>query len=284
MNGFVCFSHRANNSNTFSRFSQLFKIYSPELTKGLCRNCGVYDFGLWVILKALRMDSGPFPLKSVEFLEELATIAGVDSVSEILATLGLLSLVSEEVLAGLVPDAKACGMFNPCDENGEPELDVGEIFLTCTLAFFFRAVFFCMERSVFKSIMRYASSIEANAQIMSNSLTTFSSLGKKTVIKSSTLSKNVKKGPPKPRDSGEESFDKSSLRQIRAAASNKESAVSDDTAPIRGSSLEQIRVAASNTESARGGDTDDPIENIHQHSSVSKMASTLNTVDPRIYL
>ena len=100
-------------------------VFSQEVM-GLCRNCGIYDIVTWMILKAFGSESaGEFLLHSVEFLEELAVIAGVDSVSEILATFGLLSLTFGELLASWIfPSVKACGLVNGCDEHGEPEREV----------------------------------------------------------------------------------------------------------------------------------------------------------------
>ena len=53
---------------------------------GLARNCGVYDIGIWLFLKVTSIaDAGPFPLRSVSYLEKLGTIAAVDSVSEVVS-------------------------------------------------------------------------------------------------------------------------------------------------------------------------------------------------------
>ena len=158
---------------------EFFTVVMAQECMGLFRNCGVYDIGFWLLYKSLGMDSGVFPLRSVEVLEDLAIIAGVDSVSEILATIALLSLLLGELLPSYIfSGVQPCGMFNPCDENGEPGLNIGEVFLTCLLALVFRAFFFCLERSAFKRIMRYASSIEANAQIIANSVSALSSVTK----------------------------------------------------------------------------------------------------------
>ncbi|GMH52133.1 hypothetical protein TrLO_g7464 [Triparma laevis f. longispina] len=66
---------------------------------GLCRNCGIYDIFGWASLKLFGIGNASFPLKSVAFLEELDTIAAVDSVSEIMATLGLLAQAIGEAVA-----------------------------------------------------------------------------------------------------------------------------------------------------------------------------------------
>ena len=57
----------------------------------------------------------------MEYLEELNTIAAVDSTSEVMATVGLISLVVGEAMVPLVdPSQNGCGMFNECDEDGSP--------------------------------------------------------------------------------------------------------------------------------------------------------------------
>ena len=192
---------------------EFFSVVVTQEVMGMCRNCGVYDIGIWLGLKVLRMESGIFPLRSVEVLESLATVAAVDSVSEILASLGLLSLVSGEVLTvELFPDVKACGLFNRCDANGEPEGKVSGIFLTCILAFSFRAVFFCLERSAFKRIMRYASNIEANSMIMADGLTSLSSVAntKKIIVDSLSLPSRKRNQSESEEKNEEVAIDKSS--------------------------------------------------------------------------
>jgi len=138
---------------------------------GLCRNCGVYDIALYIFKKMARIGNDPFPLKSVAFLEELNTIAAVDSVSEILATFGLLALALGEAFASSIGGAEACSLIIKCDEeSGLATKTIADTFAICMVAFFFRATFFAIERAAFKKIMRHASNIESSAAVMAASV------------------------------------------------------------------------------------------------------------------
>ena len=169
-----------------------FAIVVTQEVLGLCRNCGVNDIVKWKMKSVLGMGSGVFPLSDVAYLEELSTIAAVDSVSETMATVGLVGVIVGEGSAGVIfPTIEGCGMFIPCDENGDPEREIGEVFLVCIVAFFLRVVFFTIERWVFKRIMRYASKIEANSSIMSDSLVSLSSVVKTKGVSFGALIRNA---------------------------------------------------------------------------------------------
>jgi len=113
----------------------------------------------------------PFPLRSVAFLEELNTIAAVDSVSEILATFGLLALALGESLTAAIDGRDACGLVIKCDEeNGRATKTIWGTFTICLVAFVFRATFFAFERAAFKVVMRHASNIESSAAVMATSV------------------------------------------------------------------------------------------------------------------
>ena len=57
------------------------------------------------------------------------------------------------------PSQNGCGMFNECDEDGSPKRSIISMVLVILVAFAFRVIFFAIERTAFKRIMRYASKI-----------------------------------------------------------------------------------------------------------------------------
>jgi len=59
--------------------TEFFFLVLMQEGMGLCRNCGLYDIALYIFKKMARIGNDSFPLKSVAFLEELNTIAAVDS-------------------------------------------------------------------------------------------------------------------------------------------------------------------------------------------------------------
>ena len=143
-----------------------FVVIMIQEMMGFCRNCGVFEICKWQVLTMTGIRDKEFPLKNLEFLEKLNTNAAVDSTSEFMATAGLVSLVVGEAMVPLVdPSLNGCGMFNECDEDGSPKRSVISIVLVILVAFTFRVVFFAIERSALKRIMRYASKIEANGEI-----------------------------------------------------------------------------------------------------------------------
>ena len=73
---------------------------------GLFRNCGSSKIGGWIFLKVTGLGNDPFPLLRVAFLEELSTVAAVDSVSEVMAMIGVVLLVSGEAISAATdPDS-----------------------------------------------------------------------------------------------------------------------------------------------------------------------------------
>jgi len=112
--------------------SELFAVIFMQEIMGLCRNCGVYDIMTWGFLKVTGISDTEFALKSVAYLEELAVIAAVDSVSECYAIMGMLSLFSGEASVAIVdPSREACSVFIPCGEDGTPSRTVLGFSLVC---------------------------------------------------------------------------------------------------------------------------------------------------------
>ncbi|GMH90743.1 hypothetical protein TrVE_jg5997 [Triparma verrucosa] len=146
---------------------------------GLCRNCGIYDIVMWASMKLFGIGNESFPLKSVALLDELNTIAAVDSVSEMMATLGLLCLTIGEATASSLNGEEACGAIVVCDADGVPTKSFGGAAAICLAAFVFRAGFFVLERSAFRKIMKNASNIESNALSMAKTVGTLKKATKK---------------------------------------------------------------------------------------------------------
>ena len=158
---------------TVAAFSQdFFMVVMMQEMMGLFRNCGGYDIGIWLVLTVTRIsDAGEFPLKRVTYLEELGTISAVDSVSEVTAMAGFMSLVLGESFSPFVdPSQEGCGIFVACDDDGKPSRSVVSVFSVCLVAISIRAGFFAFERFVFLRVMRNASKIERSQVVMKKSL------------------------------------------------------------------------------------------------------------------
>jgi hypothetical protein len=161
--------------------AEFFMVVLLQEGMGLCRNCGLYDIGTWLCMKALGVGNDVFPLKSVAFLEELNTIAAVDSVSEIMATVGLLALALGEALTSFFDGTQPCGSIAVCDGEGNATKSTGGVFAVCCVAFLCRFGFFAFERMTFRKVMRVASNIESNAEFMASSVGTLVRVAAKKV-------------------------------------------------------------------------------------------------------
>ena len=134
---------------------------------GAFRNCGGYEISLWYLQHIFGMKR-PFPLSDLHTLEELITIAAVDTVAEALAAFSYFAFLIGAKIVGT--DNIAC-LFEPRnDECSENVANLGEMAVTLGIVVLSRVVWFLIERIMFRSCVEKAARSKSSILVHEKSL------------------------------------------------------------------------------------------------------------------
>ena len=146
------------------------RYWAPSVTLAVTR------WGFWVFKKLFGIEA-TFPLNDLPILEELITIAAVDTVTEALAAFLFFSVLAGARIAGVV--SIAC-LFEPISTtSNELSSDLGEMVVTKTIVILSRVVFFLLERSLFRYCVESVARTKSSAVVIKDKVRKLrNSLGK----------------------------------------------------------------------------------------------------------
>ena len=118
---------------------------------GAVRNCGVYESAFWLLGRVVGVKS-LFPLNDLRILEDLVTVAAVDTVAETLAAVSFIIFI----LAAKISGGSFLCVFDPQSlsvRSGDcldSEVDFVKAMLTLIVVVISRIVWFLLERLLFR--------------------------------------------------------------------------------------------------------------------------------------
>ena len=141
-------------------------LLSQEIM-GAFRNCGGYEMALWLGQYMVGLER-PFPLNDLHLLEELITIAAVDTVAEALAAFSFFCFLAGAKIVGT--NNIAC-LFEPGNEEcSEKVANLGEMAVTLGIVVVSRVFWFLAERIMFRKCVEQVSKSNSSKTVLGKSV------------------------------------------------------------------------------------------------------------------